>query len=457
VKDVALFFVVAGSNLQWIATAGAAGPSSLVVWIGGCFAMFVPLAISVVHLSSHYPEEGGLYVWSKRAFGPFAGFITGWMYWTANLPYFPALLYFTAGNALFVSGGSGGPLAASAPFFIAFALLGLGIGTGLNVLGLGVGKWLTNVGAACRWTITLLLIGLGAAVWLKFGSATTFDAATLRPGLQLKDIVFWSVIAFAWTGPEAASFMGDEVRDPRRSIPLGLALAAPAIAVIYVLGTASVLAVLTPDAVSTSSGVMQTVARAAGLFGSPLLTPVAAILVAVSCMGSVGAWLGACARIPFVVGIDRYLPPALGRIHPRYGSPATALVGQALIAAVFIFLGQGGTSVNGAYNVLVSTTVLVTLLPFLFLFGAAFRLGAEAPRAGMIRIPGGAYTVRAAAAAGGFTTLCAIVLAVVPADDEPNKVLAVVKVLGMTVVLVGSGVAVYLSARRRELRASTRG
>lgn len=452
-RDVALFFVVAGSNLQWIATAAGAGPSSLVIWVGGCFAMFVPLSIAVVHLSSHYPEEGGLYIWSKRAFGPFAGFLTGWMYWTANLPYFPALLYFAAGNALFVTGNSGGALATSAPFFIAAALLGLAVGTYVNVLGLGVGKWLNTAGAVCRWSITIILIVLGAAVWIKFGSATTFSAATLRPGIHLKDVIFWSVIAFAWTGPEAVSFMGGEVREPRRSIPLGLALAAPAIAIIYILGTASALVVLTPNAISASSGVMQTVSRAANLFGWQFLTPLGAILVAVSCMGSVGAWLGACARIPFVVGIDRYLPAALGRIHPRYGSPATALVCQALIAAVFVFLGQGGTSVKGAYEVMVSTTVIVTLLPFLFLFAAAFRFSGARPSAGMIRIPGGRYTVSAAAIAGAFTTLSAIVLATVPADDEPNKLLAVAKVLGATLVMAGSGVAVYVYAGRHERRA----
>src|SRR5215469_670310 len=121
--DVALFFVVAGSNLQWVATAAAAGPSSLLVWLIGCAAMFVPLSVVVVSLSSHYPEEGGMYVWSKRAYGPFAGFMTGWTYWASNLPYFPALLYFAAGNALFIS-GSTRSLAGSPAFFIIMSILG---------------------------------------------------------------------------------------------------------------------------------------------------------------------------------------------------------------------------------------------------------------------------------------------------------------------------------------------
>src|SRR5580704_12210471 len=199
--DVALFFVVAGSNLQWVATAAAAGASSISVWLIGCAAMFVPLSISVVFLSSHHPDEGGLYVWSKRAFGPFAGFMTGWTYWASNIPYFPALLYFAAGNALFVAGSHGTALAASPPYFIVFALGGLALATIINLYGLNIGKWLTNVGGFARWIATLLLIGLGGLAWWHFGSATPLTPATLRLGFSLKDLIFWSVIAFAWTGP----------------------------------------------------------------------------------------------------------------------------------------------------------------------------------------------------------------------------------------------------------------
>src|SRR5579884_4165965 len=117
--DVVLFFLIACTNLQWIAAAAAAGPSSLPIWLIGCAAMFIPLSIVVMHLSARFPEEGGLYVWTKRAFGPFGGFITGWTYWASNLPYFPALLYFCAGNALFVTGGASAKLSASPAYFIA--------------------------------------------------------------------------------------------------------------------------------------------------------------------------------------------------------------------------------------------------------------------------------------------------------------------------------------------------
>src|SRR3982751_2601673 len=105
-RDLFLFYVVTGCSLRWIATAASAGPSALVIWLIAALGLFVPLVFTVLELSSRYPEEGGVYVWSKRAFGPFAAFITGWTYWGSNLPFFPGLLYFAAANALFVGGAS---------------------------------------------------------------------------------------------------------------------------------------------------------------------------------------------------------------------------------------------------------------------------------------------------------------------------------------------------------------
>jgi amino acid transporter len=137
-------------------------------------------------------------------------------------------------------------------------------------------------------------------------------------------------------------------------------------------------------------------------------------------------------------------------MHPRWNSPVAALVWQSAIAAVLIVLSQGGTTVKGAYDVLVSTTVVVTLLPFLLLFASAIKLSPERATPGEVHIPGGKATVVVAGAIGFLTTAVSIILATFPADDDPNKVLAVVKVLGLTALMVGSGVAVYVAGNRRK-------
>src|SRR5256712_8202209 len=135
-RDLLLFYLVTSFSLRWIATAAAAGPSALVIWVIAALGFFVPLVYTVLELSSRYPDEGGIYVWSKRALGPFAAFITGWTYWGSNLPYFPGLLYFAAANALFIGGTSWQGLPTNSGYFIVFPMIGLMITVTMNVVGL---------------------------------------------------------------------------------------------------------------------------------------------------------------------------------------------------------------------------------------------------------------------------------------------------------------------------------
>src|SRR5579863_283814 len=100
-RDLVLFYVVSGLSLRWIATAAATGPSALGVWLLAWLGFFLPLAGCVLELSSRYSAEGGLYVWTQEAFGPFPAFMSAWTYWMSNLPYFPAVLFFAASSLLF--------------------------------------------------------------------------------------------------------------------------------------------------------------------------------------------------------------------------------------------------------------------------------------------------------------------------------------------------------------------
>jgi amino acid transporter len=454
-RDVVLFFVTACSSLQWVAIAAAAGPSSIVVWIGAALGMFLPVSLCTVALAARHPDEGGLYVWSKLAFGPFAGFLTGWTYWTSNLPYFAGMLYFAAGCARWIGGGGAHALTGSPAWFVGFAVFGLGSAALLNIYGLGVSKWLNNAGAIARCAALALLFAVGAIAWQRYGAASPFNGRTLRPHFGRTDLILWASIAFAMTGPEAASFMGGEIRDSRRTVPRALLRAAPLILAIYIGGTVAVLVCLPWQQTSAMYGVMEAFERVDGRLGIGWLTHLAAGLIVITCLGSAGAWLGSVARIPFVAGLDHFLPSSFGRLHPRYGSPANALLVQTGIAMVFAVMGQAGTSVKGAYDVLVSLMVIGLMLPYLFLFAAAIRLsGPSGATDGTLPIPGGRYTVVITAAVGFATTLCAIVLAILPRPDEPNQLLAIIKIVGMTLAMLAAGVAVYVGGRWRARRAA---
>jgi len=441
--DLVLFYVVTALSLRWIATAAAAGPSSIVIWIVGCVTYFVPLTFCVLELSSRYPEEGGIYLWSKKAFGEFAGFMTGWMYWTANLPYYPGVLYFAAGNALFIGGDRWQHLSNSSLFFILTAAIGLAIGFVLNLVGLDIGKWLHNLGAIGTWLPASVLIVMGWMAWLRFGSATAINGATVLPAADLKNVFFWSTVAFAFGGVEGASTMGSEIRDARRNIPRALLTAGVIITFMYVAATASVLIALPAEDVTGLQGFMQAISKVGQRIGFEGVAPWVALLVTLSSVGGVSAWFAASSRLPFVAGVDKFLPSAFGRVHPRWKTPYVAMAVQAALAGIFIFLGQAGTSVRGAYDFLVGMGVISYFLPFLYMFASVIRLQREPAGPDVMRIPGGRPIAILLAILGLLTTITSSVLACIPPAEEPNKFLAVVKLLGSSALMVAVGAVIY--------------
>ncbi|MGA2844867.1 MAG: APC family permease [Candidatus Acidiferrales bacterium] len=448
-RDLVLFYIVTGISLRWIATAATVGASAVVIWLIAWCAFYLPLALSVMELSSRYPQEGGLYVWSKRAFGEFPGFITGWTYWASNLPYYPAILYFTAGNALYIGPARWQSLSNNKAYFLLFALLGLALATFLNLIGLSVGKWLHNLGALGTWMPIAILFGIAGVAWHHFGSATSFTHTTMIPHMHFRDVLFLATIVFALGGSESASFLGGEIHNARRNLPRGLLVGGAFVTTGYILGTVAVLIALPAGEVSGLQGIMQAIAKSVeriGLSGAVAIGIVsfAALLITVSNLGAMGAWLAVSARLPFVAGLDRYLPPAFARIHPKWGTPYVALLVQAACGVIFILLGQAGTSVYGAYEVLVSMGIISYFIPYLFVFASLIRLQREPPGPDIMRIPGGRPVAIVVGILGFTTTLITIAFSVIPAEDDPHKLLAVVKIIGLTILLLAMGVFVFV-------------
>jgi amino acid transporter len=448
-RDLVMFYVVTTLSLRWIPVAATVGPSSIAIWVVGLLTIFIPLALCIMELSSRYPQEGGMYVWSKRAFGDFPAFLTGWIYWTSNLPYFPAVLYFAASNALYIGGNRWSVQQRSPLFFITFSLLGVGLALALNVVGLSVGKWLNNLGSLGSWLPVALLCVVAIVAYARFGSATSFAPSELKPSLNFSMFGVWATLLYAFSGAEAASFMGDEMKSARRIVPPALIVAGVIVTAGYVLGTIAILVALPTSQVNNMEGIMQAISSAAARVGWTGVGPAVALLICLANLGGVGAYLAALARLPFVVGIDRYLPPAFGRVHPRWGTPVVALVTQALACVAFVLLGQAGSSVRGAYQLLVTMSIITNFIPYLFMFAALIRLQREPAGPGIITIPGGKPVAVALSVIAMITTCLVIIGSAVPDSTEPHKFLAVAKVIVLNVVLIGGGVLLYQMGKRR--------
>jgi len=447
-RDLVLFYVVTGISLRWIATAAGHGPSSLVLWFLGWLLLYVPLALSVIALSSRYPQEGGFYVWTKKAFGERAGFLSAWVYWVSNLPYFPTVLYFAAGNLLFIYP----PLqryAHQPAYFMAFSisiLIGL---TVLNVLGLDLAKWAHNLGAIAMWIPALVIVVLGFLAWHNFGPANSFSPRAFVPPHRIQDLIFWSVIIFSFIGCESASLMAGEIKDARRNIPRALLLAGATVALCYMLGTFCVLLALPSSESTNLEGLAQAIARTCDRLGIPGLTSFATVWIVLSNIGAAGAYLAAAARLPFVAGIDGYLPRVFGQLHPRFKTPWASILGQGLFGIVFVLLGQAGTSVGGAYDILVAISVAVTMIPFMLLFASIIRLSGEPLPDGATRIPGGRFVAILLGCVGLASSAFATFLSLLPPPEEPHKLLFTLKIVISMGALVGLGMLLFALGRRR--------
>src|SRR5881628_3871407 len=432
-RDVVLFNISAIVGLRWLTTAASQfGLASLGLWLLAMVVFFLPSAVAVRELAAIDPRAGGIYRWVRRAFGPLHGFVAGWGYWVNNLFYFPSLLVATAAIAAYAAGPRFVHLGEDTVFIALVSLAGLWLALGMNLVGLAVGKLLQNLGGYATWLPALIFVLL--AVWslVARGSATPFSARALLPArLDLPSINLFATMTFAFAGLELAPTLGDEIHDPAATLRRGVVVA------MYVLGTAAMLVALPHDTVSITNGVPQATAALVERLGAPWLAPLAAavaLLLVLGNLGGVGAWLAGSARLPFVAGVDGALPPAFGRIHPRWQTPHLAILVQGAIATVFIVASLVGATVKNAYLVLTQTTLILFFLPYLYLFAAYLRLRRDRRiRTGLTGVVG--------LAAVAFS----IVLGFVPPADEPHPWLYETKVVGGVIGFMALGL---LLARR---------
>jgi amino acid transporter len=426
--DLVLLNVSAIVGLRYLSMAAQIGPSSLALWLLGLVTFLIPAALTVLELSSRLPGEGGMYLWSKAAFGDLHAFIAGWSYWIANLVFFPSLLMFGAGAFLYIHGGTWLKLADSPIYNGIFCLGVLWLAILLNIVGLERAKWLQNAGAVATWMVGALLPNLNS----------------------LPTVASFATMALAYSGLELGPILGGEIKNPRRTIARALLIASVAIGVLYIAGTAALLTALPARQINAISGIPQALTAVAMRAGMPIFGVIAAVLVTLSQIGCLGAWITGTARLPFLFGLDRYLPKALGAVHPATGSPHVALLTQGVLATLVLLAAISGSAVREAYLMLIDMTVILTFLPLLYMFAALpmLRRRAIGKPANITLIPGGSFACWLVGGSGFLVTLLALIVAMVPPADSTSRALFAIKVIGGCTGLIAVGLVFYVRGRR---------
>jgi amino acid transporter len=370
--DLVLLIVVAIVNLNVVPTIASNGGVTVWLWILALLLFFWPQGIAVIELSHRYPQEGGVYLWTKRVFGDFHGFLSGWCYWTNNIFYVPTVLLYFVGISVYIAGPRARGLADNHLFALGTCIGLLVVLVILNVLGLGVGKWVNNLGGIGTVITATTLIGLGILVLSRFG--TTMSAADFRIPGDVRLFGSFGVICFGLVGLELASIMGDEIQDPRRTLPGAVAWGGLICGILFIGATLTLLLAVSKQEIGVLQGVVQAVSHMAEQVKAPWIVPPFAFVLSISIAGIASAWLAGSARIPFVAGLDSYLPQGLGKLHPVYGTPYVALIVHATLSAVFLAMSFVGAGVKEAFVTMLDLAVVLQLIPFLYMYGALLKL-----------------------------------------------------------------------------------
>jgi glutamate:GABA antiporter len=450
--DVLLFNIATVLGPRWIAAAAHNGTSSISLWVLAAVFFFVPSALVINELSSRFPEEGGLYVWAKEAFGDFHGFVAGWTYWIYTVFYFPGLLLASAAMSAYIIGEGGATLEHNRQFLLWVSLGLLLVAVVLNIIGLNIGKWLQNAGGVSTYLPLMMLVAIAAALWSHHDAITHITWASMKPVWNWDTVNFWSQIAFAFTGLELVSAMSAEVHNPQRTLPRAVMASGVLIAAMYIAGTLAVLSLVAAPEVSPTSGVFHAITVGSMVLKLGFLGILAALLVTVGNAGGVGSTVAGIARVPFVVGIDRYLPEAFGKIHPRWKTPYVSILVQAIVSGAILLLSQiRSESIQAAYQFLIDAAIILYFIPFLYMFAAAIKLYGRRDRTenkNAVLIPGGKAGVWITSVLGFLVILVGIFVSLVPTGETKDKLGFEIRLVGGTLAAIVLGLTLYWRGAR---------
>jgi amino acid transporter len=428
--DVVFFNVAAVASVRWIAAAAHSGPGSISLWILAVLIFFIPSALVVASLSRRFPEEGGLYIWTKRAFGDFHGFLCAWLYFISNLLFVPSFTLAAVAMSAYIWSADPGHIAQDRHYTLPITLLLLWGAFLSHLFGLKIGKWTGNIGGLATYTSAAVLAI--AAAWLLLRGSPSATRFNIFPSPTWESLNTWSQIAFAFVGLELGAILGGEIVDPRRNVPRAAWISAAACAVFYIVGTSSILVLLPQAQVSQVTGLVQAGQSAGALLGIPAFPRLFALLIVVGIFGSLGSWIAGNTRLPFVIGLDQYLPGVFAKLHPRWRTPYVSILSQAVAATLLLLATQAGETVTAAYQILVDMTVITTFLPYVYIFAVGWKFGQPL-----------------AAGLGMTISLAAILLSLVPPPEVVSWPLFETKVILGCVLLAWLGRVVFIRNRAR--------
>jgi glutamate:GABA antiporter len=442
--DLVLTQILFIIGLSWIGAAAKLGPSHITFWLLAILLFYIPSAVVVIYLNRLMPLEGGLYQWAKLGFNEFTGFMVAWNLWLYMIV-LTSEIGLQVATYLSYALGPGAAWLAGSKWFIAGASFVITVTLVIvSTIGLGVGKWVHNAGAVMMILIFTALLALPILNWWR-GSITEYrPLAIAAPALSLFSLNILAKLGFgALGGFEYVGILAGECRDPVRTINRSVIIAAPIIAVMFILGTSSVLAFAHPENIDLIGPIPQALSIGSRPFGlAANIVPVAILMVMCMRLAQASVNFTANTRLPMVAGWDHLLPAWFTKLHAKRRTPVNSIL---FVGAMILAMGLAGIAGVGeqeAYQLLQNAAGSFYAITYLVMFAI--------PIVGLRGVkPRPSPWLKIASGSGFLMTLLYVVVSVLPIIQVKNRLSFMVKIGGVIVAANVIGAAIFLIAERR--------
>lgn len=437
-----ILFVV-GST--WVGAAAKLGQAHLFIWLLAILFFYIPQAAVVIYLSNRMPLEGGIYQWTKLGFNEFAGFIVAWNLWLFSITVIALGGIFTTTNISYAL-GPGFAWMPNSKWCV--SLISTALVTGLGwacVRGLSLGKWLHNIGAFAMFMVYSALICL-PLLGLARGELKGYQPLQLAlPTMSIFFClnIFSKLSAGGLSGFEYVAILAGETRSPARDIGRSVLIASPIIALMFILGTSSVLAYVGDKPIDLIGPVPQTLRL--GLHSFPiagLVASVGILLMTTRTIFSTSVHVTGSSRLPMVAGWDRLLPNWFSHLHPRFRTPINSIIFVGATTLVIAISSQIGAGIQEAFQLVDNAANVFYGIVYFMMFAIPI-FGAGAIRSGA------PIWLRIAAICGAVVSLSAIFFTVYPIIDVPSPLSFAIKIIAVTAIANAIGVGIYFVGKGR--------
>jgi amino acid transporter len=445
-RDLVLTQIVFVVGSSWVGAAAKLGASHLFFWLLAIALFYIPQAVVVIHLNRLMPLEGGLYQWAKFGFNEFVGFIVGWNLWLLSITVIAIGGIVVTTNISYAIGSSAAWMPENkwcVSLFSGALVAGL---AWTGVRGLSLGRRLHNLGGY------VMLLAYGALIILPFISLARGEIRDYHP-LQIAAPamplfyclnVFSKLAVGGLSGFEYVAILAGETRAPARDIGRSVIIASPIIALMFILGTSSVLAFVGNNPIDLIGPVPQTLRLGLRSFQiAGAIASAAIIMMAIRSISSTSIHLTGSSRLPMVAGWDALLPGWFSRLHPRFRTPMNSVIFVGAIALVFAIGSQIGARAQEAFQLIDNAANVFYGIAYVAMFAIPL-IGAQSIRSAT------GFVLSVAAASGLIVSLLAIFFTIYPIIDVPSRLIFATKIIAVTLACNLIGAGIFFGARKRE-------